>query len=141
MLGGLFGGSGEGAQQMGRPAYTGGNYYSAPVSGVGSALGANSYQAATPDWFSMGGAFGNGQTGGWAMPALQGLSSMMQWSQGNKALDLAEDQFNLSKEMAQKNLANQTSLLNTAMRDRQAARRSSSSSYQDTDSYMSNSGI
>ena len=107
----------------------------------GTTLGANPYQAASPDWFSMGGAFGNGQTGGWAMPALQGLSSMMQWSQGNKALDLAEDQFNLSKEMAQKNLANQTSLLNTAMRDRQNARRSASSSVQDTDSYMANNGI
>ena len=141
MLGGLFGGSGEGVQQMERPAYTGGNYYSGPASGVGPTLGANAYQAATPDWFSMGGAFGNGKTGGWAMPALQGLSSMMQWSQGNKALGLAEDQFNLSKEMAQKNLANQTSLLNTAMRDRQNARRSASSSVQDTDSYMANNGI
>lgn len=40
-------------------------------------IGSNPYQAASPDWFSMGGAFGNGQTGGWAMPALQGLQSML----------------------------------------------------------------
>ena len=107
----------------------------------GATLGANPYQAASPDWFSMGGAFGNGQTGGWAMPALQGLQSMMQWSQGNKAMDLARDQFNFSKDITQKNLANQTSLLNTAMQDRQNARRSSSSSYQDTGSYMNERGL
>ena len=135
-----------GSPQAGSPSFGIEQSYNAlnsPNSAMSSgiALGGNPYQAATPDWFSMGGAFGNGQTGGWAMPALQGLSSMMQWSQGNKALDLAEDQFNLSKEMAQKNLANQTSLLNTAMRDRQNARRSASSSVQDTDSYMANNGI
>ena len=107
----------------------------------GTTLGANPYQAASPDWFSMGGAFGNGQTGGWAMPAIQGLQSMFNWSQGNKALALARDQFNFSKDITQKNLANQTSLLNTAMQDRQNARRSSSSSYQDTDSYMKEHGL
>ena len=140
-LSGLFGNSEGGTPEMEKPAYTGGNYYSAPASGIGSALGANAYQAASPDWFSMGGAFGNGQTGGWAMPALQGLQSMMQWSQGNKAMDLARDQFNFSKDITQKNLANQTSLLNTAMQDRQNARRSSSSSYQDTGSYMNERGL
>lgn len=104
-------------------------------------VGSNPYLAQSPDWFSMGGAFGNGQTGGWAMPAIQGLQTMFNWSQGNKAMGLAKDQFNLSKEMAQKNLANQTSLLNTAMQDRQNARRSASSSYQDTSSYMSERGL
>ena len=104
-------------------------------------IGSNPYQAASPDWFSMGGAFGNGQTGGWAMPALQGLQSLFSWTQGNKALDLAEDQFKFNKEITQKNLANQTSLLNTSMRDRQNARRAASSSYQDTDSYMREHGL
>ena len=141
LLSGLFGGADAGTQQMEKPAYTGGNPYSSQVGGAGSALGESTYQAPPTDWWSMKGAFGGKDTGGWAMPALTGLQSMMQWSQGNKALDLAEDQFNLSKEMAQKNLANQTSLLNTAMRDRQNARRSASSSVQDTDSYMANNGI
>lgn len=141
LLGGLFGGSDEGVQQTERPAYTGGNPYSTQASGFGSTLGGNAYQAPPTDWWSRKGAFGTKDEGGWAMPALTGLQSMMQWSQGNKALDLAKDQFNLSKEMAQKNLANQTSLLNTAMRDRQNARRSASSSVQDTDSYMANNGI
>ena len=140
-LSGLFGNSEGGTPEMEKPAYTGGNYYSAPASGIGTAWGANPYQAASPDWFSMGGAFGNGQTGGWAMPAIQGLQSMFNWSQGNKALDLARDQFNFSKDITQKNLANQTSLLNTAMQDRQNARRSSSSSYQDTGSYMNERGL
>ena len=105
------------------------------------AIGSNPYQAASPDWFSMGGAFGNGQTGGWAMPAIQGLQGLFSWQQGNKAMDLARDQFNFSKDITQKNLANQTSLLNTAMQDRQNARRSSSSSYQDTGSYMDERGL
>lgn len=105
------------------------------------AIGSNPFQAASPDWFSMGGAFGNGQTGGWAMPALQGLQSLFSWTQGNKAMDLARDQFNFNKEITQKNLANQTSLLNTSMRDRQNARRAASSSYQDTDSYMREHGL
>ena len=108
---------------------------------AGYGLGNNPYQAASPDWFSMGGAFGNGQTGGWVSPALQGLQSLFSWTQGNKALDLAEDQFKFNKEITQKNLANQTSLLNTSMRDRQNARRAASSSYQDTDSYMREHGL
>ena len=101
----------------------------------------NPYETVTPDFFSRAGAFGNNQTGGWAMPALQGIQSMFNWNQGNKAMGLAEDQFNLGKELAQKNLANQTSLLNTAMRDRQDARRSTSGSYQSTEDYMKNSGV
>ena len=162
----LFSGSGGntsdnrfGIQQTDTPAFGGFWNNDAPASGFGfeqsynamnspnssmlsgTTLGANPYQAASPDWFSMGGAFGNGQTGGWAMPAIQGLQSMFNWSQGNKALDLARDQFNFSKDITQKNLANQTSLLNTAMQDRQNARRSSSSSYQDTGSYMKEHGL
>ena len=127
-----------------------GNIYTPSTSWGQSAMGSNSpqltigsnpYQAASPDWFSMGGAFGNGQTGGWVSPALQGLQSLFSWTQGNKALDLAEDQFKFNKEITQKNLANQTSLLNTSMRDRQNARRAASSSYQDTDSYMREHGL
>ena len=89
------------------------------------------YRKESPGWFSTDG----------AMVALQGLQSIFDWTQGNKALDLARDQFNFSKNITQKNLANQTSLLNTAMQDRQNARRSSSSSYQDTDSYMKEHGL
>lgn len=89
------------------------------------------YRKESPGWFSTDG----------AMVALQGLQSIFDWTQGNKALDLARDQFNFSKKITQKNLANQTSLLNTAMQDRQNARRSASSSYQDTDSYMKEHGL
>ena len=89
------------------------------------------YRKESPGWFSTDG----------AMVALQGLQSIFDWTQGNKALDLARDQFNFSKDITQKNLANQTSLLNTAMQDRQNARRSSSSSYQDTNSYMKEHGL
>ena len=89
------------------------------------------YRKESPGWFSTDG----------AAVALQGLQSIFDWVQGNKALDLARDQFNFSKDITQKNLANQTSLLNTAMQDRQNARRSSSSSYQDTGSYMKEHGL
>ena len=91
----------------------------------------NQYKKESPGWFSPDG----------AMVALDGLQSMFNWVQGNKALDLARDQFDFSKEMTQKNLANQTSLLNTAMQDRQNARRAASSSYQDTGSYMKEHGL
>ena len=108
---------------------------------AGLGVGNNLYKTTSPDWWSMEGALRNGQTGGWVSPALQGLQSLFSWTQGNKALDLAEDQFKFNKEITQKNLANQTSLLNTSMRDRQNARRAASSSYQDTDSYMREHGL
>lgn len=120
--------------------YQGGSQF-AGLPNTPVSVGSNPYQAASPDWFSFGGAFGNAQTGGWVSPALQGLQSLFSWNQGNKAFELAQDQFNLSRELAQKNLANQTALLNTAMRDRQAARRSASSSYEDPDSYMAKNAL
>ena len=140
-LSGLFGNSEGGTPETERPAYTGGNYYSAPASGIGSALGAKVYQKPDTPFWSMKAAFGDGENGGWSMPIVQGFQSLANWSQGNKALALARDQFNFSKDITQKNLANQTSLLNTAMQDRQNARRSSSSSYQDTGSYMNERGL
>ena len=91
---------------------------------------------ATPSWDSFAGIFGDKNTSGWALTALQGLSSLAQWQSGKKAAALARDQFNFAKQMAQINLANQAKLLNTAMEDRQNARRASSGSYQDTASYM-----
>ena len=109
------------------------NAMNSPSSSISSGAPWDSglYRKESPGWFSTDG----------AMVALQGLQSIFDWTQGNKALDLARDQFNFSKKITQKNLANQTSLLNTAMQDRQNARRSSSSSYQDTDSYMKEHGL
>ena len=109
------------------------NAMNSPSSSISSGAPWDSslYRKESPGWFSTDG----------ASVALQGLQSLFNWTQGNKALDLARDQFNFSKNITQKNLANQTSLLNTAMQDRQNARRSSSSSYQDTDSYMKEHGL
>lgn len=89
-----------------------------------------------PSWDSFAGIFGDKNTSGWAPTAVQGLGSLAQWQSGKKAAALARDQFNFAKQMAQTNLANQAQLLNTAMEDRQNARRSASGSYQDTASYM-----
>ena len=109
------------------------NAMNSPSSSISSGAPWDSglYRKESPGWFSTDG----------AMVALQGLQSIFDWTQGNKALDLARDQFNFSKKITQKNLANQTSLLNTAMQDRQNARRASSSSYQDTGSYMNEHGL
>lgn len=109
------------------------NAMNSPSSSISSGAPWDSglYRKESPGWFSTDG----------AMVALQGLQSIFDWTQGNKALDLARDQFNFSKNITQKNLANQTSLLNTAMQDRQNARRAASSSYQDTDSYMREHGL
>ena len=61
---------------------------------------------------------------------------MGNWYTGQQATKLAKEQFAFNKAMAEKNPLNQTKSLNTAMQDRQNARRGASSSYQDTAIYM-----
>ena len=145
---------GQGANAIGSGLNSMGNWFSsfgtpdapagiAPVGTQGTNLpvagGAPEYVA--PTWDSFAGIFGDKNTSGWAPTAVQGLSSLAQWQSGNKAAALARDQFNFAKRMAQTNLANQAKLLNTAMEDRQNARRSASGSYQDTASYMNENKV
>ena len=145
---------GQGANAIGSGLNSMGNWFSsfgtpdapagvAPVGTQGINLpvtgGAPTYTA--PSWDSFAGIFGDKNTSGWAPTAVQGLSSLAQWQSGNKAAALAKDQFNFAKQMAQTNLANQAQLLNTAMEDRQNARRASSGSYQDTASYMNENKV
>ena len=86
--------------------------------------------------FSMDSFLGTEGKGGWGAPAFGALQSMGNWYTGQQATKLAKEQFAFNKAMAEKNLLNQTKSLNTAMQDRQNARRGASSSYQDTASYM-----
>lgn len=145
---------GQGANAIGSGLNGMGNWFSsfgtpdapagiAPVGTQGTNLPvtavAPTYTA--PSWDSFAGIFGDKNTSGWAPTAVQGLGSLAQWQSGKKAAALARDQFNFAKQMAQTNLANQAQLLNTAMEDRQNARRSASGSYQDTASYMSENKV
>lgn len=145
---------GQGANAIGSGLNSMGNWFSsfgtpdapagiAPVGTQGTNLPVTAVAPAytAPSWDSFAGIFGDKNTSGWAPTAVQGLSSLAQWQSGKKAAALARDQFNFAKQMAQTNLANQAQLLNTAMEDRQNARRSASGSYQDTASYMSENKV
>ncbi|MGH1461216.1 MAG: hypothetical protein ACRBB6_04190 [Neptuniibacter sp.] len=56
-------------------------------------------------------------------------------------LDLAQDQFDFSKDAFNKQYENQKSLTNTHLRDRQAARRSFSDRAAPVDEYMAQNGL
>ena len=90
----------------------------------------------SPGFFSWDRAMGTQGQAGWAPTAFQGLQafgSVYNAIQGAKA---AKNLLNFQKQAYRQNYNQQAQTLNTAMRDRQAARRSSSNQYQDVDSYM-----
>lgn len=84
---------------------------------------------------------GSGTTG-WGMPVIQGASALMNGFMGMKNYGLAKKQFEFSKDMALKNLENQTKTINTQMEDRQRARVASNpGAYQSVDAYMKEKGL
>lgn len=84
---------------------------------------------------------GSGSTG-WGMPVIQGASALMNGFMGMKNYGLAKKQFEFSKDMALKNLENQTKTINTQMEDRQRARVASNpGAYQSVDAYMKEKGL
>ena len=90
----------------------------------------------SPGFFSWDRAMGTQGQAGWAPTAFQGLQafgSVYSAIQGAKA---AKNLLNFQKKAYRQNFNQQAQTLNTAMRDRQAARRSYSNQYQDVDSYM-----
>ena len=90
----------------------------------------------SPGFFSWDRAMGTEGQAGWAPTTFQGLQafgSVYSAIQGAKA---AKNLLNFQKQAYRQNFNQQAQTLNTAMRDRQAARRSSSNQYQDVDSYM-----
>ena len=90
----------------------------------------------SPGFFSWDRAMGTQGQAGWAPTAFQGLQafgSVYSAIQGAKA---AKNLLNFQKQAYRQNFNQQAQTLNTAMRDRQAARRSYSNQYQDVDSYM-----
>ena len=90
----------------------------------------------SPGFFSWDRAMGTEGRAGWAPTAFQGLQAfggVYSAIQGAKA---AKNLLNFQKQAYRQNFNQQAQTLNTAMRDRQAARRSYSNQYQDVDSYM-----
>ena len=90
----------------------------------------------SPGFFSWDRAMGTQGQAGWAPTAFQGLQAfggVYSAIQGAKA---AKNLLNFQKQAYRQNYNQQAQTLNTAMRDRQASRRSSSNQYQDVGSYM-----
>ena len=90
----------------------------------------------SPGFFSWDRAMGTQGQAGWAPTAFQGvqaLGGVYSAIQGAKA---AKNLLNFQKKAYRQNYNQQAQTLNTAMQDRQAARRSYSNQYQDVDSYM-----
>ena len=95
----------------------------------------------SPGFFSWDRAMGTQGQAGWAPTAFQGvqaLGGVYSAIQGAKA---AKNLLNFQKQAYRQNFNQQAQTLNTAMRDRQAARRSYSNQYQDVDSYMQQNAL
>lgn len=78
---------------------------------------------------------------GWAMPTLQGLSSLGNLYLGMKNYGLAKDQLRTQKDQFNMNYNNQRQLLNTQMEDMARARASASSKVESPESYMARNRI
>ena len=97
--------------------------------------------AGSPGFFSWDRAMGTEGRAGWAPTAFQGLQAfggVYSAIQGAKA---AKNLLSFQKQAYRQNFNQQAQTLNTAMQDRQAARRSYSSEYQDVDSYMKQNAL
>ena len=90
----------------------------------------------TPGFFSWDRAMGTEGQAGWVPTAFQGLQAGGSVYGEIQKAKAAKNLLNFQKKAYRQNFNQQAQTLNTAMRDRQAARRSYSSEYQDVDSYM-----
>ena len=90
----------------------------------------------SPGFFSWDRAMGTEGRAGWAPTAFQGLQAFGSVYGEIQKAKAAKNLLNFQKQAYRQNFNQQAQTLNTAMRDRQAARRSYSSQYQDVDSYM-----
>ena len=90
----------------------------------------------SPGFFSWDRALGTKDKAGWAPTAFQGLQAFGSVYSAIQGAQAAKNLLNFQKQAYRQNFNQQAQTLNTAMRDRQAARRSYSNQYQDVDSYM-----
>lgn len=116
-LGSLFGGSGSGATAFAAPNTTNG------MQAAGGLLPQNTVRNwGAPQAFNAGANNGLGFNLGTGQLALGGLSALTGLMQGNKAMGLARDQFDFTKNLANTNLTNQVQSYNTSLADRLNAR-------------------
>lgn len=138
-LSGIFGGT-TGANNDGGPGlvnfpgFGGGGSAGAPTGKAGGLLG---------NLFSRQSLFGGTDsqtgisTGGWAPVALGAGQAIFGALQGNKAMGLAEKQFDESKRQFDLNFNAQRQSINTQLEDRQRARNASNATaYENTDEYL-----
>ena len=90
----------------------------------------------SPGFFSWDRAMGTQGQAGWAPTAFQGLQAFGSVYSAIQGARAAKNLLNFQKQAYRQNYNQQAQTLNTAMRDRQASRRSSSNQYQDVGSYM-----
>lgn len=97
----------------------------------------------TPDsgFWNMKSFLGSNQQPGWGQTAFQGIQALGGIYSAIAGAKTARDTLNFQKQAYRQNYNQQAQTLNTAMQDRQNARRSSSNSYQDTGSYMAQHGL
>ena len=95
----------------------------------------------SPGFFSWDRAMGTPGQAGWAPTALYGLQTLGGVYSAIQGAKAAKNLLNFQKQAYRQNFNQQAQTLNTAMRDRQAARRSYSSEYQDVDSYMQQNAL
>ncbi|MNO13155.1 hypothetical protein D3C76_27830 [compost metagenome] len=110
--------NGGGYQGNGATTFAAPNYASPEVSGTSANFlgGSNALGSATPAAAGFG---ANLPTAGLALSGLQALSGLIQ---GNKAMNLAKDQFKFTKDITNTNLNNQIKSYNTALTDRLTSR-------------------
>ena len=99
-------------------------------------MGGTSTTPESPGFFSWDRAMGTQGQAGWAPTAFQGLQAFGSVYGAIQGARAAKNLLNFQKQAYRQNFNQQAQTLNTAMRDRQASRRSSSNQYQDVDSYM-----
>jgi len=97
----------------------------------------------TPDsgFWNMNSFLGSSTQPGWGQTAFQGIQALGSIYSALAGAQAARDTLDFQKQAYRQNYNQQAQTLNTAMQDRQASRRSSSSSYQDVGSYMAQNGL
>ncbi|MGL4252881.1 MAG: hypothetical protein ACRCR2_02310 [Fusobacteriaceae bacterium] len=86
--------------------------------------------------------FGGQGSTGWVSPVLGGVGALAQGWMGMQQLKLGKENLAFQKDAWQKNYQNQVDMINTQMRDRQAARYSANpQQYQKPDEYMAENKV
>lgn len=130
------------------PLTQGGGYYSgmsngdilknfAEVPGISGDIGVGGGS----DLFSRQSMFGDGKTGGWAAPAMQGAAMLGNLFMGMRQYGLMKDSLNFQKDSFNKQYEALRNLTNSQLEDRQRARVAANPNMEDPASYMARWGV